>query len=180
MNFSDYSPLFTPRAIGICALVIVGGIALGFAIVLGGNAFQRYATGWKQLTKRFPATEVHKFGGSYKRQTGFFDITAYGGVVSGAFLVELAQEGVLVTANFARTPLLIPWSAIRDVTETNMLGLKTCVRITADYEPILAFTIPKDALIAIQENVSTDRFHQADFVELVKKKFLDAIHQIHR
>src|SRR5271154_5759514 len=121
MKFSDYSSACTPRIISIFALFIVGTIAFGIAIVCGFNAWNRYCTGWKALTQRFPATDFHKFGGRYKRQRGRFG----GGLrqTTGGFLIELAQEGFLVTANFARTPILIPWSAIRDVTELDMFGL---------------------------------------------------------
>jgi hypothetical protein len=166
---SDYSPLFTPRIIGIFALFIVGAIAFGIAIVCGFNAFSRYSTGWKALTKRFPATDVHKFGGRYKRQRGRFGSGLR--ATTGGFLIELAQEGFLVTANFARKPILIPWSAIRDVTEMNMFGLTTRVEITVDYEQILKFTIPKDALTSIQENIPATQFHQTNFLELIKNHF---------
>ena len=44
------------------------------------------------------------------------------------------------------------------------------VYITVDYEKKLQFTIPKEALIAIQENVPPERLHKAviGFSELIK------------
>jgi hypothetical protein len=171
MKFSDYGPLFTPRIIGIIVLITAGLIALGIAFVRGANAYQRYWTGWKALTQRFPAADVHKFGGRYKRRSGFFGGSSKN-CVSGMFLIELAQEGFLVTANFARTPILIPWSAIRDITEMNVFGFMSMNEITVDYEDKLSFTIPKDALTAIQESVPAERFHKAVFSELLKNTLL--------
>ena len=176
MNFSDYSPLFTPRVIGIFALIVASAVALGIVLLRGYEAFGRYCTGWKALKQKFPARDVHKFGSRYKGRTGFF--YGCGGVwgsssshqsVSG-FLIELALEGLLVTANFDRSPILIPWSAICDVTERDMFGLLSVVYITVDYEKKLEFTIPKEALIAIQENVPPERLHKAviAFSELIK------------
>ena len=170
MNFSDYSPLFTPRIIGILVLTTAGLIAGGMAFVRGVNAWNRYCAGWKALTQRFPATDFHKFGGRYKRQTGFFG-SGRNRAFADMFLIELAQEGFLITANFARTPILIPWSAILDVSEVDMFGLFSRVELTVDYETRLRFTIPKEALTAIQENVPSERLHKAAFSELIKNRF---------
>jgi hypothetical protein len=157
MKFSDYSPLFTPRIIGIFALFTVGTIAFGIAVLWGFNAFNRYCTGWKALTQRFPAADAHKFGGRYKRQLGRFGTGLRR--TTGGFLIELAQEGFVVTANFAHTPILIPWSAICDV-KPDMFGLLSRVELVVDYEPRLSFTVPEDALTFIQENIPAERLHK--------------------
>jgi hypothetical protein len=158
--------------LAIAILIVPGVIALGIALLRGLYAIFKYQTGWKALTQRFPVTDVHKFGGRYKRQTGYFD-RGPRNAVNGQFLIELAQEGLVVTPNFARrSPILIPWSAIRDVTETNLFGMRSVVLMTVDYEKELKFTIPKDALTAIQENVPAERLHQGmSFSELIKKRF---------
>jgi hypothetical protein len=166
MRFSDYSPLFTPRIMGIFALFTVGTIAFGVVIIWGFNAFGRYSTGWKTLTQKFPATDFHKFGGRYKRQLGQFGTGLRR--TTGGFLIELAQEGFLVTANFARTPILIPWSAIRDVNELDVFGLLSSVKLVVDYEPGLSFTIPKDALTVIQGNIPAERLHKTVFWDAIR------------
>jgi hypothetical protein len=171
MKFGDYSPFFTPRIIDIIVLITVGVITLGIALVLGINAFNRFCTGWKALTQRFPATDVHKFGGRYKRQTIFFGSSSR--AATRGFLIELAQEGFLITANFARTPILIPWSAISDVTELDIFGLFSRVEVAVIYETKLKFTVPKEALTAIQEGVPAERFHKAVFSELLKNTLLN-------
>jgi hypothetical protein len=158
---NEYDGILTPRIIGLIILTVLGAIALGIASLRGLRALLKYQTGWKALTQRFPATDVHKFGGRYKRRTGYFD-RGPDNAVSGQFLIELAQEGLLVTPCFARrSPILIPWSAIRDVSEANLFGLYSAVLVTVDYEKPVKFHLPTDALRAIQENVSAERFHKA-------------------
>jgi hypothetical protein len=169
MKFSDYSPLFTPRIIGILTLFTVGTIALGIAILKGFNAWNRYCTGWKALTQKFPAADAHKFGGRYKRQIGRFGSGTKR--ATGGFLIEMAQEGFLATADFARTPILIPWSAIRDITELDMFGLFSSVELVVDYEPRVSFTVPKDALTVIQENVPAERLHKTVFWDAIRSRF---------
>jgi hypothetical protein len=173
MKFSDYSPLFTPRIVGILALFTVGTIAFGIAILWGFNAFNRYCTGWKALTQRFPSADAHRFGGRYKRQTLFFGSGTR--TSSGGFLIELSQEGFLITASFTRTPILIPWSAISDVTEVDMFGFFSRVEVTVIYESKLRFTIPKQALTAIQESVPAERFHKAIFADLLKSTLISKL-----
>jgi hypothetical protein len=88
----------------------------------GLRAMLKRQTGWKALTQRFPATDVHKFSGRYKRQTGCFD-EGPENAVSGQFLIELAQEGFLVTPYFARrSPILIACC----VTSTNSIHPPPC------------------------------------------------------
>jgi hypothetical protein len=158
---SDYGSLLTPRFIGIVSLTTIGLIVSGLLLIRGIRAWGRYCTGWNALTKRFPATGAHKFGGRYQRQTGFFG-TSRNSSDGGGFTLELAQEGLVVTADFDRTPLLIPWPAIRDVEEASLFGW-TRLLITVDYESRLRFTLPQEALREIQGNVPPERFHQSDF-----------------
>ena len=168
---SDYSSLFTPRIITVIVSVTLGLIALGFAVVRGMNALMKYQTGWKALTQRFPATDVHKFGARYKNQSGDFG-RGRGSVVSGTFLIELAQEGLLVTADFVKhLPILIPWSAIRDVSEANLFGFYSTVLLTVEYEKPVKFHLPTSALKAIHENVPAEKFHEArSFLDLIKQR----------
>jgi hypothetical protein len=84
----------------------------------GLRAMFKRQTSWKALTQRFQATDVHKFSGRYKRQTGCFD-EGPENAVSGQFLIELAQEGFLVTPYYfaRRSPILIACC----VTSTNSI-----------------------------------------------------------
>jgi hypothetical protein len=173
MKFSDLISLFTPRVIAMFVLSVAGAVVLAIAFGRVVNAFNRYSTGWKALTQRFPATDFHKFGEKYKRQSGFFGSNSNNNCVYGMFLIELAQEGFLVTANFASTPILIPWSAITNILEVDMFGMGTHIEITVDYEKKLSFTVPKDALTVIQENVPAERLHKAVFSELLKNSLLN-------
>ena len=168
---SEYDSLLTPRTIAVMVSFTFGLIALGVAFLRGLNALTKYQTGWKALTQRFPATDVHKFGARYKKQAGVFG-SGRGSVVSGAFLIELAQEGLLITPNFAaRFPILIPWPAIRDVSEMNLFGLYSTVLLTVDYEKPVKFHLPTDALKAIHENVPAEKFHATgSFLDLIKQR----------
>jgi hypothetical protein len=170
MKNTDYSFLLAPQYIGLFILMAVGAIACAVAISRFGNALTRKATGWRSLTQKFPASDVHKFGGSYKKRNGIF---GGGNQVNKSFLIELAQEGLLITADFDRTPILIPWSAISAIDEMDFIGFTMMVNLTICYERRLVFDVPKDALRAIQENVSTERFHERSIFELVKKKMLN-------
>jgi len=167
---TDYSFLLAPQYIIIFVLVVAGAIACAIAISRCMNALTRKATGWKALIQRFPASDVHKFGGSYKNRNGIF---GNGSMYHKMFLIELAHEGLFIKADFDRTPILIPWSAIRSIDETNVFGFTMMVNLTIDYERRLVFDLPKEALRAIHENVSAERFHEADFFQLIKKKILN-------
>lgn len=160
------------------ALVLMGltGIALVWCICVVLKLF----TGWKALTRRFPITDVHKFGKKYTGQTGYFNRKSWNRpfCLSSLFSVELAQEGLLVTALFARnSPLLILWADVRDVNDSDVFGWPT-VLVTADYERgvvdhdrEVTFSLPKAALTVIQANVPADRLHKTDsFSELIKKR----------
>lgn len=170
MKNTDYSFLLAPQYIGVFVLMVVGIIACVVVIPRFMNFLTRKATGWRALTQRFPAGDVHKFGGSYKNRNGIFGA---GSMVHKEFLIELAHEGLFVTAGFDRASILIPWSEIRAIDEINVFGFTMMVNLTINYESRLVFDIPKDALRVIQENVSAERFHETDFFRLVKKKVLN-------
>jgi hypothetical protein len=173
MKFSDLFTLFPPRIIAILALSAAGAVVLAITLGRVGNALNRYSTGWKALTQRFPATDVHKIGGRYKSQRGFFGSKSNNNNARVMLLVELAQEGFLVTPHFDKTSILIPWSAITNILEVDMFGMGTYTQIVVDYEKRVKFTVPKEALIAIQENVPAERLHKAAFSELLKNCLLN-------
>jgi hypothetical protein len=149
--------------------IVLGFIAVMVAWMSGMNALSRIMSGWKALAQQFPATDVHKFGGKYKGQRGDIGRKMH---VQGVFLIELAQEGLLVTPDFAaRSPILIPWSAIRDVSEVNLLGFYSTVLITVGCEKPMSFHLPADALQAIHENVPAEKFHKAgSFLDLINQR----------
>jgi hypothetical protein len=170
MKNTDYSFLLAPQYIGLFVLLVAGAIACAVALSRLGKILARKATGWRALSQRFPASDVHKFGGSYKNRNGIF---GGGSKVNKSFLIELAHEGLLITADFDRTPILIPWSAISAIDEMDVFGFTMMVNLTINYERRLIFDVPKDALKVIQENVSAERFHETDFFQLVKKMMLN-------
>lgn len=168
MTNTDYSFLLAPQYIIIFVLMVAGAIACVVAISRLLDVFARKATGWRALTQKFPASDVHKLGGSYKKQNGRFGNNEW----NNSFLIELAHEGLFITADFDRTPILIPWSAIKDVTELSIFGFVAGVNLTVNYESRLNFDVPKDALKAIQENVLPERLHQTRFSDLLKSKLV--------
>jgi hypothetical protein len=169
MKNADYRFLLAPQYIALFVLIVAAAIAGAIALKRIFNALTRKATGWRALTQRFPAIDAHKFGGSYKKRNGIFGNNE----CNGFFLIELAHEGLLITADFDRTPILIPWSAISAIDESSIFGFITMVHLTVNYERKLIFDVPKDALKAIQENVPAERFHQTNFFELVKQNLLN-------
>ena len=102
---TDYSFLLAPQYIVIILLMVAGAIACAVFISRFMGVLTRKTTGWRALTQRFPASDVHKFGGSYKNRNGIF---GSGNEVNKAFLIELAHEGLFITAGFDRAPNLIP------------------------------------------------------------------------
>ena len=153
---------------------LVAGTVIGAVIVwlwLFTRFIPRKMSGWDALAQRFAATDVHKFGGRYKGCTGTFG-ECRGGSINGAFRIEFAQEGLLVTASFAkRSPLLIPWSSIREVEVVELPFGLTKVFVTVDYEKRVRFHLPKDALAGLQQNVSADRFRAPTSVmDMIKNR----------
>ena len=163
---NDYNSLITPRGILAISLMVLIAIGFGIAVLRIFYLTSKWIAGWKALTRRFPATDVHKFGDKYKGQTGVFGHKFANSptVIRSQFLIELAQEGLLVTPNFAkRSPILIPWTDICDVSGTTL---------TVNYENQLKFTTPEEALTAIQESVPAERLHKAESLsQLIKTRF---------
>ena len=156
-------------------IILVASIAIAIGITLVGGfcVFAKFFTGWKTLTRRFPATDVHKLGKKYTGQNGYFDRKYMNSpfCLFWLFLVELAQEGLLVTAHFARrSPILIPWSDIQNV-EIKDVAVEITVYYERDERDRVKFTIPKEALTEIQENVPAERLHKAaSFSELIENR----------
>ena len=100
MKNTDYSFLLAPHYIVLFVLMVAGAIACAVAISRFMDVLTRNATGWRSLIQRFPASDVHKCGGSYKKRNGIF-----GGSneVNKTFLIELAHEGLFITAGFDPT-----------------------------------------------------------------------------
>ncbi len=118
----------------------------------------RRTSDWDTLSRKFPATDVHKFGDRYKNLNASFG-DRHEASIDSAFLIEFAQEGFLVTPNFARTlPILIPWASLHEVKPV-IPGfiMKAVVLVTVDYEKRVCFHLPKDALATLQQNVPADR-----------------------
>ena len=90
---------------------------------------------------------------------------------TGGFLIELAQEGFLVTVNFARTPILIPWSDIREVEQVDTGFLGPTVIASVDYDKRVRFHLPKDALAGLQQNVPAERFREpTSLLNMIKNR----------
>jgi hypothetical protein len=95
-----------PALAALMATGMIGGV-FGFAWLFT-RFIPRKTSGWEALSQRFSGTDVYKFGGRYPGCTGSFG-HGRGSSIDGAFLIELAQEGLLVTANFAKqSPILVP------------------------------------------------------------------------
>jgi hypothetical protein len=154
-------------------LMVAGFIA---AIILFLWVFTRLIprkmSGWDVLAQRFPSNDVHKFGGRFRGCNGFFGERRDNNV-NGAFLIECAQEGLAVTANFARqSPIPIPWSAIREVEQIDTGFAGTKVIVNVNYEKRMGFFLPKSALPELQQNVPADRFREPNSLfAMIKDRF---------
>jgi hypothetical protein len=157
----------------LMAAGMIGGILV--FVWLFTRFIPRKTSGWKALSQRFSATDVHKFGGRYTGCTGSFGY-GRGSSIDGAFLSEFAQEGLLVTANFAKqTPILVPWPSIREVETVEIIFGRTDVIVTVDYEKRVRFHLPKDALAGLQQNVPAGRFREpTSLLGLVKDRLQQA------
>jgi hypothetical protein len=147
-------------------VVAVALIVFGYVAWCGFCLFANFFTGWKGLTRRFPVSDIHKSGRTYQGQTGYFNRDSWNRPfqLPCLFLIEVAQEGLLLTAYFARrSPILIPWADIQKVDDVDVLGLSE-VRIIVDYGSArrMTFHLPKEALTAIQESVPVERLHKTD------------------
>jgi hypothetical protein len=142
-------------------------------------SISRWQTDWKVLCERFPVTEVQRLGKKYKRRSGSFHLKSGRRpfCTNSAFSIELAQEGVLVTANFARRlPLLIPWSEICNVEDLTAFGHEI-VFLSVHYEKdvvnqnkIARFSLPIDALGIVLGYVPAELLHKENISELLKDR----------
>jgi len=150
-------------------------IALGVLVWCGFSVFAGFFTGWKTLARRFPATDVHKSGRKYSGRDGHFEAPSWNSPfhLNYFFTIEIAQEGLLITPYFFWcSPILVPWGDVQRVDDTNVLG-SSYVRISMDYgkERRATFSLPKEALTAIQESVPIERLHKTEsFSQLIKNR----------
>jgi hypothetical protein len=142
--------------------ILAGIIGVIFLFVWFATRFiPRRISRWDTLVLRFPANDVHKFGGRYGGCSGFFGNHRRNNDVSSAFLIEFAQEGLAITANFAKkSPILIPWSAIREVEQIDGGFAPGAVIVNVDYETRMGFFLPKPALEDLQKNLPGTRFSE--------------------
>ena len=154
-----------PRLLVVACMVFP--LLTAGAVLIGLRGFRRQLqemSGWDDLLRRFPAGPLHKTGGSF----------GAGGICAGPgnskyqgkrndrpFFIEFAQEGFLVTANFAANcPILIPWSGVREVSGLGSGTVITAVCIAVDYDRTLQFHLPISALPGIRRHVASDRFQK--------------------
>jgi hypothetical protein len=155
--------------------IIFGVLVLAGVVVIfwrGVNALLKRQAGWADLAQYFPVTTpVHKLGGRYKRRTGYFGHERKL-PLKGMFLLEFAEEGVLVTASFARrAPLLIPWTAVRNLTETRLSGSYAAVVMSLNYRKEVKFHLPDEAILALGKTVPPERLsHLAALPDLIKRR----------
>ena len=157
----------------MASLILAGMLAAILLFLwLFTRLIPRKTSRWDVLVQKFPANDVHKFGGRFNRCTGFFG-EARGNNVNGAFLIECAQEGLAVTANFARkSPILIPWSAIRNVEQIDTGFAGTQVIVNVEYERKTAFFVPKAALSELQQYIPAERFREpTSLFGMIKDRF---------
>jgi hypothetical protein len=151
----------------LTVLIVLGVIAVPVVLWFGFHAFSRFLTGWKTLAQRFSLTDVHKFGTKYRCSGAV-------GALRGSwpnYVIEFAQEGFVVTPNFARrSPILVPWSGIREISEVDAGGWGDVVTVTVEYDKLMQFYLSKDALQAIRENVPTERLRKESFSQLIKNR----------
>jgi hypothetical protein len=153
-------------------MILEMSVAIGIVILLlfGWRALIMWNVAWKVLAKKFPATDVHKLGKRYLRQDGFYNCGGSRAALNYSFCIEVAQEGLFITGDFAkRLPILIPWADIQDVEDVD---LSSKVRITVNYENdrSMTFRLPKEALTVIQQNVPGERLHKTSFSQLIKNR----------
>ena len=123
------------------------------------------AAGWKALVEKYPASEIERPGEIFKNLNGDIGSTRF----NRAFDVQLVQEGIRVSPNFApRFPILIPWSKITEVTvsEVRVLGHEQNILLKAEWEKTLHFSLPRKTLPAIQAKVAADRFQKIEIGSL--------------
>jgi hypothetical protein len=154
-------------------LGIFGMVAAVYVWIWFNHALAAQTAGWKNLVEKFPATEIERPGDTFKKQTGWIGNTEF----SRNFTVQLIQEGMRICPFFAsRSPLLIPWSKITEVTvpQGTVFGVQQYITLTVEWEKQFKFSLPPKVLPTIEANVSMSRFRKIEIAplsELVKERW---------
>lgn len=144
-------PTALPPAVGV--LAVAGFAALMFLMVLVNNLFARKMSGWSDIARRFPMTNIHDVSNIYKRKSGYFGNMS----CSRGLTIRVAHEGVCLLPSFARRiPCLIPWSNIRNVSVSG-----TSLLLTVEYERPFQFSLPTEALPTLRAKLSPESFGKA-------------------
>lgn len=159
----------------LLGLLILAGIVVfaGVFFWLFYFVIPKASSHWNELTKRFPVGDVHKTGPVFRGcGGGFGGGGSRGGNYTGTFRIEFAQEGLLVTPSFAgKSPILVPWSAIREVEEITVL-IETNVIVTVEFERTVRFYMPKNAMVELQKSIPADRFRESESLfGMIKDRF---------
>jgi hypothetical protein len=158
-------------AVGVLLFAGFLGVAALFAWLIL-RVIPRKVSGWDILARRFPAGVARPTGGRFAACVGFFRGSRSGNI-RGAFLVECAPEGLLITANFARQlPILIPWSAIREVQPVATGFGRTDILVSVDFEKRMGFFLPAAALPELRRQVPPERVTApTSLVEIITNRF---------
>jgi hypothetical protein len=142
--------LGTPVKLGLFG---TGIVAFALIWVWCFNAVTRKLSGWSAIAARYPMTEVHLTGESYKRRSGDIGHTNY----ERGFRIQMAQEGLCVYPFFARrSPCLIPWSSIHTVFVS-----KWSLLLVIESEKSFQISLPAAALDRIRGQIPQERFKDA-------------------
>jgi hypothetical protein len=153
--------------VGVAA--VIAFIALGSILLFKGfSPLTRRVCGWDGLAREYPPPQIDKTGGAF-RAGGFF-----GGKIqyqargsAKPFTVEPAQQGLLITANFAsNVPIFIPWTSVREASWVDG-GLGSVLTLTIENQRSLQFYLPKDAVPIVQANIPPERFHKESLGDLL-------------
>jgi hypothetical protein len=140
-------------------------VAFAFLWMWGFKALCAKSSGWKSLVEKYPASEIERPEEIFKNVNGDIGSTRF----NRAFDVQLVQEGMRVSPNFApRFPILIPWSKITEVTvsEARVMGHEQNILLKAEWEKPLHFSLPRKTLPAIEAKVAADRFRKTEIGSL--------------
>lgn len=151
-------------ALGV--LVVFGFAGLMVAMVWVCNLFARSMSGWADIVRQFPMTNISDAGVVYKRKSGVFGSMSY----SRGLTVRIAHGGLCIYPSFARrNPCLIPWSAIRQVSVSD-----TSLLVVVNFERRFELFLPAESLPTFQAKLSSELFQTAgDPLKTAKKMLQD-------
>jgi hypothetical protein len=161
---------FGPLA-GVAA--VIGFIALGSILLFKGfSPITRKVCGWDKLARKFPPPHIDKTGETFRAGGFFGDRIQYDARGRAQpFTVEPAQQGLLITANFASdAPIFIPWIGIREASWVDEGSMGSVLTVTVENKWTLQFYLPRDAVQIVQENVPVERFHQQSLGGLLSNR----------